>query len=73
MADILIRNVPDDVIEAIDARANRVGLSRSEYLRRALAREGTTGRTAVTPEDLQSFANLAADLDDSTLMNDAWS
>jgi plasmid stability protein len=39
MADILIRDIPEEVIAAIDARAKRVGLSRTEYLRRALERE----------------------------------
>ena len=39
MADILIRDLPDDVVAAIDNRAQRAGLSRTEYLRRALARE----------------------------------
>ena len=45
MTDILIRNIPDDVLAAIDARAKRVGLSRTEYLRRTLERErvGLTG------------------------------
>jgi hypothetical protein len=38
VSDVLIRDVPDDVIAAIDANARRSGLSRSEYLRRALAR-----------------------------------
>ena len=41
MPDILIRDVPDDVVAAIDAKAQRAGLSRTEYLRRALSR----GRT----------------------------
>jgi plasmid stability protein len=34
MTDVLVRDVPDDVIAAVDARATRLGLSRSEYLRR---------------------------------------
>ena len=73
MADLLIRNVPDEVIEAIDAKAKKVGLSRSEYLRRTLDRERTTGRMPVTASDLRSFAQLASDLDDPDVMNDAWS
>ncbi|MBA2282299.1 MAG: ribbon-helix-helix protein, CopG family [Acidimicrobiia bacterium] len=36
MTDILMRDVPDEVLAAIDAKAKRVGLSRTEYLRRAL-------------------------------------
>ncbi len=39
MADILIRDVPEEVLAAIDARDTRVGLSRAEYLRRAPERE----------------------------------
>ena len=38
MTDMLIRDVPDDVIAALDAHAGRLGLSRSEYVRRRLAR-----------------------------------
>lgn len=34
MTDILIRDMPDEVLAAIDAKAKRVGLSRSAYLRR---------------------------------------
>lgn len=39
MADILIPDVPEDVVAAIDLNAQRLGLSRSDYLRRTLARE----------------------------------
>src|SRR5664279_2351457 len=35
-----LRDVPDHVVAGIDARSSRLGLSRSEYLRRRLAREG---------------------------------
>ena len=45
MSDILIRDVPDDVLAAIDAKAHSAGLSRTEYLRRTLARE----RSEATP------------------------
>ena len=30
MTDILIRNVPDDIVAAIEANAKRAGLSRTE-------------------------------------------
>ena len=39
MTDVLVRNVPDEVITAPDARAASLGLSRSDYLRRRLAQE----------------------------------
>jgi hypothetical protein len=72
MTDLLIRDVPDDVLAVIDAKARRVGLSRSEYLRRALAREGTTGAAPVTVDDLSRFAETFADLADPDVMRQAW-
>lgn len=73
MTDILIRDIPDDVIAAIDARAKRVGLSRTEYLRRTLEREraGTAG--PVSLDHFQRLASLATDLDDPDVMSNAWS
>ena len=74
MTDILIRDVPDDVVAAIDAKAQRAGLSRTEYLRRTLARErGYGGRSdGVTVEDLSHFAATFSDLIDSDVMDQAW-
>lgn len=73
MADILIRGVADDVIAAIDAKASRVGLSRAEYLRRALERERTpTPDDPVTASHLRRLGDLAADLDDPDVMSGAW-
>lgn len=74
MTDILIRDVPDDVVAAIDAKASRVGLSRAEYLRRALERERTPDPNSgpVTTSHLQRFADLASDLDDPEVMSGAW-
>ena len=73
MADILIRDVPDDVLAAIDAKARRSGLSRTEYIRRALAREGNDTSQHVSVEDLVEFAHTFADLDDEDVMRRAWS
>ncbi len=73
MTDILIRDVPDEVLSAIDARAKRVGLSRTEYLRRALEREHARDASAVTIEQLRRAASLARDLDDPDVMSGAWS
>jgi hypothetical protein len=71
MADLLIRDVPDDVVAAIDADARRLGLSRSEYLRRAVARAARrTG--AVTVDDLARFEMVFADLADEDVMRQAW-
>ncbi len=73
MSDLLIRDVPDDVIAAIDARAKRMGISRTEYLRRALIRDARAGGLDVTVEDLEAFARRFADLDDPEVMRAAWS
>lgn len=72
MADILIRDIPDDVIRAIDAHAKRVGLSRTEYLRRTLERERANAPLHVTAAHLERVAALAADLDDPDVMSGAW-
>jgi hypothetical protein len=73
MADILIRDVPDDVVAAIDAKARRAGLSRTEYIRRSLARERADTAQEVRVEDLEAFAQDFADLDDPDVMGRAWS
>jgi hypothetical protein len=73
MTDILIRDVPDEVLAAIDAKAKRVGLSRTEYLRRALERERTHADGPVDVAQLAELAALVQDLDDPDVMSDAWS
>jgi len=72
MADLLIRDVPDDVLAAIDAKAQRLGVSRSEYLRRALARERAVTDVDVTVHDLERFGDTFADLADEDVMRQAW-
>lgn len=73
MTDILIRDVPDEVLAAIDAKAKRVGLSRTEYLRRTLEREHTQANGPVGTDQLAQMAALIQDLDDPDVMADAWS
>ncbi|HEX6257080.1 MAG TPA: ribbon-helix-helix protein, CopG family [Euzebyales bacterium] len=72
MTDLLIRDVPDDVLAAIDAKAQRLGVSRSEYLRRALVRERAVTDVDVTVDDLERFADVFADLADEDVMRQAW-
>jgi len=72
VTDVLIRDVPDDVIDAVDAHAQQLGLSRSEYLRRQLAREIAWSTEMVSIEDLRLVAETFTDLGDSTVMNQAW-
>jgi plasmid stability protein len=72
MTDMLIRDVPDDVIAALDAHAGRLGLSRSEYVRRRLAQDAGASGTPVKVEDLARFADTFRDLADPDVMARAW-
>lgn len=72
MADILVPDVPEDVIAAIDMKAERLGLSRADYLRRVLARERAAQAVQVSVAQLSSFAEMFPDLDDAEVMNRAW-
>ena len=72
MPDVLIRDLPEHVVVAIDANAQRLGLSRNEYLRRTLALEARP-RAKVTVADLRRSAQVFADVDDPDVMSGAWS
>jgi antitoxin FitA-like protein len=72
MTDMLIRDVPDDVIAVLDARARRLGLSRSEYVRRRLAQDAAAASAAVSIQDLARFAEAFSDLADPEVMSQAW-
>jgi hypothetical protein len=72
MTDVLIRDVPDDIIAALDTHAARLGLSRSEYVRRRLAQDAATLDSAVSVDDLARFAGIFADLADPDVMSQAW-
>ena len=72
MTDVLIRGVPDDVVSAIEAKAKRLGLSRTEYLRRQMLRIASTTDEAVTVEALGQFTLTFAGLGDPEVMRGAW-
>ena len=72
MTDILIRDVPEDVVAALDAQAGRLGLSRSEYVRRRLAQDAARQDSPVSIEDLARFADVFGDLTDPEVMSRAW-
>jgi hypothetical protein len=72
MTDMLIRDVPDEVAAAVDAHAARLGLSRSEYVRRRLAQDAAVPDSAVTVRDLARFADAFGDLADPEVMSRAW-
>jgi len=72
MTDMLIRDVPDEVIAALDEHAGRLGLSRSEYVRRRLAQDAAFPGTPVDVQDLTRFAEVFSDLADPEVMSRAW-
>ncbi len=69
VTDILIRDVPDEVVASLDAKAKSNGLTRAEYLRRLLAEQQ---EPALTCEQLDRFAARTADLSNPDVMADAW-
>ena len=72
MTDMLIRDVPDDVIAALEAHARRLGLSRTEYVRRRLAQDAAASGSPVSIGDLARFAATFGDLADPDVMSQAW-
>ena len=72
MSDVLIRDIPDDVLAALDVLAERLGLSRTEYIRRRLAQDARAARVSVTTDDWRRFADDYRDLGDAAVMKRAW-
>ena len=71
MTDILIRNVDEATVARLDGEAARLGLSRSEYLRRHL--DGLAHpRGPATRADLRTSVELSAGVLDAELMRQAW-
>lgn len=73
MPDLLIRNFPEDDLARLDEHATRLGISRSEYLRRQLLSEARRISVRVTVDDLRRLATLAQDLQDDDVLRAAWS
>ncbi len=72
MSDVLIRDVPEEVLAAIDSNAARLGLSRNEYVRRELGRVAQRSASSVTASDLERFTSTFGDLADADVMTQAW-
>ena len=73
MTDVLIRDVGEEDLARVDKRAARLGLSRSEYLRRRIVQDASREEGRTTVADLQRAAVLSRDLLDEKVMRDAWS
>jgi hypothetical protein len=61
---ILIRDVPGDVVAALEAHARRLGLSRTEYVRRRLAQDAAVSDSPVSAGDRARFGDTFSDLAD---------
>ena len=73
MPDVLIRNFPAEDLALLDQLAARLGISRTEYLRRRLQQEARRAVTTVTAADLMTLSQTITDLGDDDVMTDAWS
>lgn len=73
MTDVLIRNFPAEDLALLDEHAVRLGISRTEYLRRQLQQEARRTITAVSAADLVGFSQDFHDLADDEVMRGAWS
>ncbi len=72
MVDLLVRNVPSDVVAALDARAAQLGISRNEFMRRRLSQELQQNYESVTEAPLRNLLQLLPDLADTDVMDAAW-
>jgi hypothetical protein len=54
------------------ASTRRLGLSRTEYVRRRLTQDAAVHGSAVGVQDLRRFAETFADLADAEVMSQAW-
>lgn len=73
MADLLIRNLSPEVVVALDLKAKNLGISRVEFVRRAITREVSATPGSLTEEHLAEMANRLKDLDNPEIMRGAWS
>lgn len=59
-------------VAASNARAAKLGLSRSEYIRRRLSQDSRTGLVEVEVADLHHFATNFTDLGDDAVISKVW-
>ncbi len=73
MPDVLIRNFPAEDLALLDEHAARLGISRTDYLRRRLQQEARRVTKRVTAADLLALSRSIPDLGNDDVMTDAWS
>lgn len=72
MTDIVIRDLPDDVIVGLDRKAKERGLSLEEFIRLRLVESVSRSRERVTVESLRYMSERFAELADSEVTAAAW-
>ena len=76
MSDILIRDIPESVLASLDESARLAGLSRAEYIRRALTstaeQDAARRGPKVTVDGLRRLTELCSDLADPEVVEAAW-
>jgi hypothetical protein len=72
MTDLLIRNVAPEILAVIDLKAQAMGISRAEYVKRTLEQELVHGRPSVTEAHLKDLLELLPDLANEEIMSKAW-
>lgn len=73
MPDLLIRDFPTEDLDLLDEQARQLGLSRAQYLRRQLHQTARRTALVVTASDLTKLADLIGDLEDPSVIEQAWS
>lgn len=71
MSDVLIRDLPEEVVASLDAQAARMDLSLNEYVRRELRVLAQRSSSPVTVDDLHRFARMLSDLADPEVKDQA--
>ncbi len=72
MTDVLVRDVPDDAVASLEARAKLLGISRTEYLRRQMIAWARLADEPVSRSSWARFAENTRDLRDEEIMKGAW-
>lgn len=63
----------DNDLARIDEHARRIGLSRTEYLRRRIRQDAARSQVTISLVDFERVTELAEDLLNDDVMRDAWS
>jgi hypothetical protein len=75
MTDILIPDITDDELSAIDKRAEEQGLTRIEYLKRKITQDNQwedPDLPELTDEDMKTFTETFKDARNPEIMRKLW-